>query len=73
MNLLGNIVFTWLADQGKYTFMGKLFIMIKIVIKITIKIVIVAGMFAFHTVVNFVATTFFIFSRLKLVPPPARS
>ena len=65
MNLLGNIVFTWLADQGKYTFMGKLFIMIKIVI--------VAGMFAFHTVVNFVATTFFIFSRLKLVPPPARS
>ena len=63
MNLLGNIVFTWLADQGKYTFMGKLFIMIKIVI--------VPGMFAFHTVVNLVATTFFIFSRLKLVPPTA--
>merc|ERR1719264_9136 len=50
LNLLGNIVFTWLADQGKYTFMG---------------------MFVFHTVVNLVATTFFIFSRLKLVPPTA--
>ena len=24
LNLLGNIVFTWLADQGKYTFMGRL-------------------------------------------------
>jgi len=50
LNLLGNIVFTWLADQGKYTFMG---------------------MFAFHTLVNLVATAFFVFSRLKLVPPTA--
>ena len=29
------------------------------------------GMFAFHTLVNLVATTFFICSRLKLVPPRA--
>ena len=33
--------------------------------------IILIGMFVFHTVVNLVATTFFIFSRLKLVPPTA--
>ena len=31
----------------------------------------ISGMFAFHTVVNLVATAFFICSRLKLVPPTA--
>ena len=33
--------------------------------------IVMTGMFAFHTLVNLVATTFFICSRLKLVPPKA--
>ena len=32
LNLLGNIVFTWLADQGKYTFMGGLLVMMMMMI-----------------------------------------
>ena len=32
LNLLGNIVFAWLADQGKYTFMGRLLVMMMMMI-----------------------------------------